>query len=365
MSSVVSNVLQELLKKKEFVHFNDGKKRPHVDYKVSTGSLKLDDKMQGGFGPGIQMFFGPTESGKTSCALEVMNSFLKEENTYGLFVKAEGRLSDNIKERYSIDFINDSTEFNGSGQCFELKSNDYQLFIKVWHKLVETLPKGARLCCIVDSLDALVDYNSKSMVTTPTVTADLLKHISLSVTECGHLIFFMCQQRAIIQDKYTKSEDTNSMGASGGYAIRHYSDWIFQFGHHDSKASRYENPDKKGGWIGHDCSILIRKSPNNIAQTKVQYPILYNRKGSLVWLEKELAEYMIMWSFLTRKNAHSSFVCSEYLIAETKSELGIDLPESFRSEAKLTEFFNENTKFCEFWADKIKTRIQNQTQSLV
>jgi len=346
---------------KSKTHFNNKLKKDFLSYKVSTGSLKLDEKLGGGFGSGIHSFYGITESGKTSCALEVMSNFLKEENTIGLYVKAEGRLSNNLKERYNINFIDDTNDWDDQ-TCFEFKTNNYFSFIELWDKAIEVLPKGERLCCIIDSLNGLRDDSGKGgMVSTPKITSDLLSKISLSVSECGHMVIISNQKRAIIEDQHIKNEDRNPITMSGGYALQHYSDWILQFAPHEQKTNQFFSVEdtKKENPIGHKCLIRVKKSINNISESRINYPILYSRKGSQIWLEQELFDYMLMWGFLNRPNTRASFIVSSYVREESINELKIEVPETFRTEAKIVDFFNENPKFVEFWVEKIKERMQS------
>ena len=66
-------------------------------YLVSSGSMILDSVLGGGFGAGLHRFIGANEGGKTNEALHVMHNMLKTvENSKGLFVMAEGRLSSDI-----------------------------------------------------------------------------------------------------------------------------------------------------------------------------------------------------------------------------------------------------------------------------
>ena len=69
-----------------------------IEYKVSSGSLQLDLYLAGGFGPGLHRFTGVNEGGKTSESLQVMKNFLGTINqSRGLYIKAEGRLSPEVK----------------------------------------------------------------------------------------------------------------------------------------------------------------------------------------------------------------------------------------------------------------------------
>ena len=354
------------LLEKEKSHFNDKQRVTGVYGKASTGSLKMDDKTGGGFSSGIITLYGITESGKTSLALKVMEGALLQGDTMCLFVKAEGRLSDNVKSRYQIDFVDSSEEWK-IGNCFELKTNDYYVLIKFLDTVFAELPKGVRLCVIVDSLNGLRDNTGNGgMASTPRITSDFLSKISLPVSEYGHLFLLTSQKRAKIEGTYIANEDRDHFNMSGGNAVQNYSDWILQFAPHDQKTNQFfaSEDTKRETPIGHKCLIRIKKSTNNTTNTRVDYPILYGREGSEVWLEQELLEYMQMWDFISKPNPRASFIVSDYVVKETKDSLNIDLPETFRTEAKLMEFFYENTNFVDFWAEKIKERIKKPKTGL-
>lgn len=351
---------------KSKAHFNNKLKVNHSFEKISTGSLKLDDKTGGGFDSGIVTLYGITESGKTSMALQVMDNALKENNSIGLYIKAEGRLSDNIKNRYSFEFV-DNTEDWDVGKCFELKSYDYFFIIEFLKNLFSELPKGVRLVCIVDSLNGLRDTSGVGgMASTPRITSDFLSYLSLPISELGHLVFITAQKRAKIEGTYVKNEDRDHFDMSGGYAIQNYSNWIFQFAPHDQKVNQFFASDdaRKESPIGHKCLITVKKSPNNTSNSRVDYPILYGRKGCEIWLEQELLEYMQMWSFITRPNTRASFLVSDYVREESKEKIKIEVPESFRTEAKIQEFFTESPEFVGFWVKEISKRIQTQFDDL-
>ena len=90
-----------------------------VDYRVSSGSLNLDLQMGGGLNPGINVFSGVAGGGKTSCALTFAANFQKEtENSFVVYIKAEGRMSDRILKSTGVDTSKDKW-FLYSGNIFE------------------------------------------------------------------------------------------------------------------------------------------------------------------------------------------------------------------------------------------------------
>ena len=118
-----SEILKNFLKENKEHHYNF---EEEVTYKVSSGSMKVDFELGGGFGPGLHRFVGMNEGGKTSESLEVMKNFLKQvPNSRGFLISAEGRLSPEMKKRSGVKFVFDEAEWE-NGTCFVLESNIYE-----------------------------------------------------------------------------------------------------------------------------------------------------------------------------------------------------------------------------------------------
>ena len=101
-----NELIGSFLKNNENDHYNY---EDDHDYKVSSGSLVVDYELGGGFGPGLHRFTGINEGGKTSEALEVMKNFLKNvPHGRGFYIKAEGRLTKEMRNRSGVDFVFDS-----------------------------------------------------------------------------------------------------------------------------------------------------------------------------------------------------------------------------------------------------------------
>ena len=92
--------IQSYLKDNKEDHYNFEEERV---YNVSSGSLLLDIEMGGGIKPGVVRASGVTEGGKTSCGLAFARSFQKMENSMVIYVKAEGRLSEDMIERMGVN----------------------------------------------------------------------------------------------------------------------------------------------------------------------------------------------------------------------------------------------------------------------
>jgi hypothetical protein len=109
---------------------------------------------------------------------------------------------------------------------------------------------------LIDSLDGLKDSSGVGgMASTPRITSDLLRNLSLPTSEGGHLVIFTAQKRVVIESKYTKNEERDPFSMSGGCAIQNYSDWIFQFAPHDQKASHFFK--EKGAFTKNEDGTFI------------------------------------------------------------------------------------------------------------
>ena len=109
------NILTSFLKNKKEDHYNF---EEAVSYKVSTGSLTFDLLTGGGLRPGVHRFVGFTEGGKTSAALEVMKNFLNTvDGAKGFYIKAEGRLSEEMMKRSGVKFVFSAEQWE-AGTCF-------------------------------------------------------------------------------------------------------------------------------------------------------------------------------------------------------------------------------------------------------
>ena len=98
--------------------------------------MQFDLQLGGGFGPGLHRFVGMNEGGKTSESLEVMKNFCNSlPNAKGFYIKAEGRLSPEMRERSGVRFVFSADEWV-DGTCFVFESNIYETVVEVMRELV-------------------------------------------------------------------------------------------------------------------------------------------------------------------------------------------------------------------------------------
>ena len=352
------NILSSHLKDNKDSHYNF---EDEQIFNVSTGSILLDSELGGSLEvPAIVRFTGVSGGGKTSSALLIMNNFLKTiPNAKGLLVKAEGRLNSNVKRISGVDFV-DKPEDWDNGKCFVLRSNVYENIATLILELIKNNPENTRYYFLVDSMDALISKNdlskgfddSAKVAAGAVLTSNFLRRIMLPLSTFGHICGLISQVRSNVQINPYAKGDPKLTNSSGGNALQHYADWIFEF------QPRYKSDQiiEDGKIIGHWSKILLRKTTNEKDGTEVTYPIRHGRSdGKSVWLEYEIADMLIQWGFAKKSGAWIAF--DKALIDELKKETDQDLPEKIQGMEQLRTFLEENPKICIYLFNKFKVAL--------
>lgn len=345
----ISNFLK---KNKNHLNFE----KPH-NYKVSSGSLLLDMKLQGGIGPGVHRFTGYSEGGKSSCALSFALNFQKTvPNSKVIYIKSEGRFSQEMKDRSGLDFAED--------KFAEIKTNVYDDTINLIRELVKNNNHDKRYFFIIDSVDALVPLGdmdkgfseSHKVAGGAVLGTNFLRSMALKMNECGHVCILISQVRANVNlDPYAKDAPkmTNS---SGGNALYHYSNWILDFESRFGKDIIRKDPDdRKSEILGHFCKISFKKTPNETTDSHIAYPIRYGRKnGTSIWREYEVVDMMIAYELLKKNGAWLKV--DERLIAELK-EKNLEMGVQYNGIEKFRQFMFENPKITDYLVEKFKSIV--------
>lgn len=348
--------LEKFLKENKGEHFNFV---VPTTYKISTGSIELDEAMDGGFSPGIHRLCGTSEGGKSSLALIVANNFLQTvDNSRVILIKAEGRLSDKAKIRAGLEFTEDPVHWKQNPQkVFVFKCNIFDVVAQLVYDLTTDNPDGLKYMFIIDSMDGLIlradtqksfDGDESVKIAGPQVlTKRLFKQTSLPVAEYGHMVFTLAQVIAKIPPKYEVKEQMN-VGGSGGNAAIHFSNFILRFmpryksDYITKDGSAVELDSSENNVAGHWCNIEIQKSDNEKSGTKVSYPIKHGESGlNCIWREKEYYTALIRRQLLTKEKAWHHL--SESFQAALKNHLDsdVEVPEKLYGEPKLTAFLSE------------------------
>jgi RecA/RadA recombinase len=364
---VTSNeILSNFLKNNKEDHYNF---EDDFNYKVSSGSLQLDIHMGGGFGPGLHRFCGINEGGKTSQALEVMRNFLNTvPNAKGFYIKAEGRLSQEMKERSGVKFTTSAEDWT-NGTCFVFESNIYETVVDAMRSLVANNQEGIKYYFLLDAVDGLISKvdldktfeDSNKVAGGAVIAANFMKRMSIALAKRGHMAVFISQVRADIKlDPYSKAP-IRQTSATGGNALLHFANWIIEFEPRFGGDLILQDPNnkkidlEKNPPIGHWAKVTIKKSPNEKTNLQIPYPIRYGRKnGTSIWVEKELVDLLYAWEFVER--AGPWIKPSEDFIDLIK-EIQIQVPENFQGEKALFKFIEENPILIKFLTNYFKQSI--------
>jgi RecA/RadA recombinase len=364
--------LKSFLKQNEEHHYNY---EEDIDYKVSCGSLKVDFELGGGLGPGLHRFVGINEGGKTSEALEVAKNFLKMPKAKAVYIKAEGRLSGEVRERSGIKFVSKEDEWE-QGSCFVFECNIYETVLDLMRVLIARTPEAIKYCFILDSLDGLImkDDLKKNFEDSHKVAggallgAKFMQKMSIALAKRGHMAIFISQVRADIKlDPYSKAP-VRQTTATGGNALLHFANYILEFEPRFKKDLILENPSApldhdKNKIIGHVAKITVKKSPNEKTNYVLEYPIKYGRKnGTSIWVEKELIDMLYLWGYINKKGAWISV--EEDFVNLLKKE-GYEFPPKLHGEPKLNELLEASPDLIQFLIKHFSEIIYQQKQNAI
>lgn len=364
------NLLGKFLKSNKEDHYNF---EDDTDYKISSGSLQLDLQLGGGFGPGLHRFTGMNEGGKTSEALEVMKNFLiSNRNSKGVYIKAEGRLSPEMRKRSGIRFVFKAEDWL-DGTCFVFESNIYETCVDLMRKLIIENEEKVKYCFALDSVDGLILKNdvdkgfedSAKIAGGAVIAGAFMKKMSIALAKRGHMAIFISQVRADIKlDPYSKAPIRQTT-ATGGNALLHFANWIIEFEPRFNKDIILQNPSVKkmdaqtNPSIGHFAQVTIKKSPNEKTNTKVSYPIRYGRSGgNSIWIEKEIVDLLYAWEFV--KKSGSWYNTTEEF-KDLLSENKLEFPEKLQGESNVFKTIEDNPRLSKFLVSYFKNAIGELT----
>lgn len=357
------DLISAILKEHKDEHYNYHEK---VSWRVSTGSLLLDTAT-GGVAPSLWRLTGNNNSGKTPQMLEIVRNILKDvPNSKAVWVLAEGRLSDENRERCGLTFVTDPKDW-ALGTILLLKANVFELFIRVVKDLVKNNPENIRYAFVVDSVDGLMlrddaakDITEANRVAgVPMLSKKMLQSLSLGMWEYGHWMGMISQVTSEIKlDPYAKSANRGG-GFSGGNALLHASDVILEYAPSYGGDFILDGAGKFGDGktkvIGQNVRVTLNKSV--LEATKklpIQYPIKYGRKPSGIWVEREIADLLLAYGLVSRGGSWITLHAS--LIADCKAE-GLEVPEKVQGLDNLYGLLEKDAALTAFLFNKVKGLI--------
>lgn len=360
------DILASYLKDNKSDHYNYVKE---VHYRVPTGSLTLDILTGGGICPGMHRFCGVNEGGKSSAALELARNFIASvPKGRVMYIKSEGRLSKEMEARSGIKFVYSPEEWV-AGNCFVFECNLYETVFALIIQLIRANQEENRYLFIVDSVDGLQRKadsikaigEAEKVAGGAVVCSLFMKRIALELQKMGHMCIMISQVRADIQlDSYSK-EPTRQVTATGGNALLHWANWIWEFQPRfptsdwilqdpSQKPHHVKNPI-----IGHRARIIVKKSPNETTGRKIEYPIKYGRTGGKsIWLEYELIEEMGKFGMIEKKA--SWIIIPPALIEELKKNK-IEIVDKIQGEDNFRIYLEENPSLTEYLYNRFKKAL--------
>jgi RecA/RadA recombinase len=364
-----TDVLNSFLKQNQSDHYNF---EESIDYKVSSGSLQLDLHLGGGLGPGLHRFVGMNEGGKTSAALSFMKNFLEKiPNGKGFYIKAEGRLSNEMMERSGIKFVFSAEEWV-EGTCFVFESNIYETVVDVMRQLVAKNDENNLYYFLLDSVDGLIAKgdldksfeDSNKVAGGAVIAANFMKRLSIGLAKRGHMAVFISQVRADIKlDPYSKAP-VRQTTATGGNALLHFANWILEFEPRHKGDLILQNPSdtkidiNNNPIVGHFAKVTVKKSPIEKTNLTIAYPIRYGRtNGNSIWIEKEIVDMLYVWEFINKK---TSWITVTEEFKELLAENNLELPEKIQGNDNLFKTIEENKDLLSFLISYFKKTINNE-----
>lgn len=360
-NDVTKNILGILLEKNKSDHYNFVE---NIYTKVSTGSLFLDTEIA--LTEGVHRFCGPAGAGKTSEAATIIKNFLENEKRgKGLWIKAEGRLSENLQKRSGVKFVYKQEEWD-YGTCFVLESNTFEFICSVIESFVETFrEQGDKLAIVIDSVDGLKlksDANNKlgseRTAGPQLIMKRFLKEAYYPIIKNGVICVCISQVTSTInKDEYGPPP---LVSGGGGNALLHWSNYILEFsGRHwgdnilkDGPNTKYDA--EKNPIIGHMAKVTIKKSDKENENKRVEYPIKHGREGGQsIWIEYEIITFAVRWNLIESKA--SWFIFDASVIKEAKEKIGIEVEAKHQGFNNLLNYLENTPQLTKYLFDRIRT----------
>ena len=307
----------------------------------------------------------------TSAALSFMKNFLdKTPKAKGFYIKAEGRLSVEMRERSGIKFVFNAEEWE-EGTCFVFESNIYETVVDVMRQLVAKNDEGNLYYFLLDSVDGLISKgdldksfeDSNKVAGGAVIAANFMKRLSIGLAKRGHIAVFISQVRADIKlDPYSKAP-VRQTSATGGNALLHFANWILEFESRNKgdlilKSSTEKIDPVTNPIVGHFAKVTVKKSPNEKTNLTIPYPIKYGRtNGSSIWVEKEIVDLLMLWEFIVKKG---SWLSATEEFDELLIENGFPKFEKIQGQEALFNFIEADKELSIFLINYFKKTIANE-----
>lgn len=380
----------------KFLNANKAEHYNHLEdvvYHISTGSLGLDREIGGGLGVGVHRLVGPPGSGKSSEALEIARNFLATvPNGRVVYVKSEGRLSENMRRRSGLTFTKGGEDWV-VGSVFIFECNVYETIIDLFRTLVLNNESDCRYLFIVDSADAvnlrndlLKPVGEERVAGGPLLTKRFLQKFALAMAKYGHMCLYLGQITTDIKiDPYAKTPPRQTSGG-GGTGVAHFANEVLEYQEWyegdlilpdpESRVDRIKNRP-----LGHLVRIKLKKDDQENRYITVEIPIRHGQSnGTSIWREREVGDEMLSWHLVTKQNPNppedkggkkgtgtepkkggSWLYIAPQLVAELADKGVTGLPEKVQGMGQLYALLEERRDVTTYLYDKFRTMISNAT----
>lgn len=365
------NILNALMNGCKEDHFNNIHVEPS---KISTGSLVFDQILgNGGVASNTSIrLIGPHSSGKTSQSLLLMYNYLQTiPNSKGIYIQAEPRFSQSLRERSGLKFVYDPKEWE-IGTVFVMVSNIFEAIASTLEGLLNVMhDNGQNLCCVLDSLDQLILRNDLTekvisdgikVAGIPLMTKLFYRRLGLKINKYNCLMILISQSSAFI-DASTRGPHAppRPVNASGGAAAAHCMDIIAEYTPKYQKHLILEDDEKpphpvSNKILGHKCPIIIRKSTNESDNLPIEIVIKHGQKINCVWKSMEVGGMILAWELAKRDGKTIRF--SDDIIQQAKAD-GIELKSEMVGEKRFYNYLDENEPVCDWFYRKFKNILSS------
>ena len=338
---------------------------------VSSGSLILDQYVK--FTQGVHRLTGYSQSGKTSEALLVGKNLIEKYKDIdggckGLYIKAEGRISENIQKRSGMKFTANADEWD-NGSVFIYHGNIFESICAIIESLIKhCYEKKTRLFIIIDSVDGLRlksdignDIGKEKVAGPQLIMKRFLTRVALPIDRYGVVCFAISQVSSSIKiDPYSKEIPRMTSG-SGGWALAHSANIILDFEHRNNSDYILQKPKDKpdpvdNKIIGHWTTVRVVKSDDEKENIKVKYPIKHGRVGGSVWTEYEIIDLLYTFDVLKKKGAWYAF---EDGFRKELEGVGFKTEEQYHGEAEVFALLENNAALTKYLYDKFSKMLMS------
>ncbi len=336
--------------------------------RISTGSLLLDSLVSVRSGGVVRLVGKGAELGKTSEAFVLADNYMKTmPKAKTIYFKAEARLTPEIIARSGLKFVFTAEEWV-EGTVFVFPVNIFEIFAGNLELIVPAMYEaGEHICVILDSMDGLMlradrekdlwkeKADNVKVAGVPKLTKELFRRLGLMITHYDVLMLMTGQYSASIQLDQYADKTPRQAESSGGNAVAHQSDYVFEYQARWPGDQILEDPNEKpdaqkNKSLGVYATLMIKKSATDVSGTKIKIPIRKGRKGCAIWVEREIGDMMLGWGQLEK--AGSWLKMSPELIKEVAADTSITLPEKIQGINKLYALLEEHPGVTEFLRQK-------------